>query len=547
MVLRLPEGPVPIRPPLAPDDPLFRPAVRRWARAVVRELAPRARPRPIEPALRPPRLLALFIDGLPHRVLVRAARDGRLRFLGALRDARGMREARCFSGMPSSTAAFQAGLFYGLDHPDVPAFGWLDRATGARIRLNQPRDAAAVERRIAAAAAGPGLFAGGASYLSILSGGARGHLSTAGAAAVLAGRRLPGPEPARLPAWAATHRQHVLPTAARILAEAALAVPDLAAFAARRRTVRHEGNFFLNRVLVGQLLAGATRAEALVDLVQGAPRIFLNFHAYDEMAHRRGTAAAERTLRELDQAIEAILAVAAACPDPPEPWIFTDHGQIDAVPFERLFGATLAEWLRGYGDAGPPPVPSPEVLTALGARPAAPPPGPLPRVIDAGNYAHVYLGLGGERPLDGAEVAERFPHVLARALSCPGVGMVALRARGGAIALAGGRPIDPARPGTLPKGTSSRAVAALLAELARSPSSGDLVVYGTWHGGSCVAFSWEFSSHGGPSPEETETFVLHPADVASDPSRVGHGADLHRILAARYAPRSEWPNPPDPS
>lgn len=497
----------------------------------------------------PPRLLAIFIDGLPARVFAAAARDGRMRFLGALRDAPGMRETRCFSGMPSSTASFQAGLFYGLPFPDVPAFTWLDRASGRTVRLNKPADASHVEARIASRAHGPGLFAGGSTYLAILAGGAAGHLSTAGIAPVLAGRKLPGPDPRRLSPWVKAHGQHALATAARVLIEAALSLPDLANFAARRRTVRHEGNFFLNRVLVGQLLAGASRGEALLDLVHGAPRIFLNFHAYDEMAHRRGPAAAERTLREIDQAIEAVLAVAAACDDPPEPWIFTDHGQLAAVPFARIFGGPLEAWLRGLGDGpGPPPRPSPEVLTALGARRTAPPPGPLPRVIEGGNYAHVYLGADG--PLDGAAVAERHPAVLARALRCPGIGLTAVRssrAKVGAVAFAHGRPVDPADAATLPRGTSGRAVAALLEDLARSPSAGDLVVYGTWFAGSCVAFSWEFSSHGGPSPEETETFVLHPACVPSDPSHIAHGADLHRILAARYAPRSPWPNPLDPT
>ena len=162
----------------------------------------------------------------------------------------------------------------------------------------------------------------------------------------------------------------------------------------------------------------------------------------------------------------------------------------------------------------------------------------VPRTVDAGNYAHVYLARG--TPLRGRALLERFGPVLARALRCPDVGLVLARSARGPLALTAAGPVDPADRSSIPRGASPAGVAAALSELARSPSAGDLVLYGAWRPGGCVAFSWEHSSHGGPSPEETETFALHPAHVPHDVGRVAHGADLHSILRELYgAPGSD--------
>ncbi|HEY0839022.1 MAG TPA: hypothetical protein VGD74_02440, partial [Vulgatibacter sp.] len=91
----------------------IRPEVRRWARSLARTLVPMV---PRAPASGR-RLLVIFIDGVGGTALRRAESAGLLRFLPTLRDGPTHVENRCFSGMPSTTTAFQAGLFYGLQHP----------------------------------------------------------------------------------------------------------------------------------------------------------------------------------------------------------------------------------------------------------------------------------------------------------------------------------------------------------------------------------------------------------------------------------------------
>lgn len=510
------------------DDLPLRPQTRRWAIATVRELLP------LVPRRRPAggrRMLAIFVDGLGARILARAARDGSMPFLSALRDGRCTVASQTFSGMPSTTTAFQAGLFYGLPHPDIPAFNWFDRKSGRMLEMNKPADALRVEARVEAEA-GPGLMEGGTSYLSILRGGACDRFNTSGVAEILENRRPPAPNPAQLRAMAAIHAQTALAMAVRLAAETGGFLWEMARFVKWSGASRHEANFLLNHLLVGTLVKEVAQGQAILDLVAGVPRVFLNLHDFDEVSHRRGPEAAEEILLRIDRSIEALYAIAAAVPDPPDVWVFSDHGQIAAVPFEKRYGWKLAEWLRGAGDgAGAPPKLGARVASTLGVS-AGDEPGPLPTVVDAGNYAHVYFD--GKEPWTGEEIARRRGTVLARLLSCPGVGMVAMRTRDGAVVFAGDRRVDPKDPATVPPAVSPRAVEAILEEMVSSPSAGDLVAWGQWFEGGCVAFSWEWSSHGGPSKEETETFVVHPRDVPIDPGHVAHGADLHAIFRTLY-------------
>jgi len=475
------------------------------------------------------RLLLIFLDGVGGHALRRAERAGHLRFLPTLRDGPTHVESSAFSGMPSTTTAFQAGLFFGAKHPDVPSFSWFDRKLGRKLQMNGPSDALLVEERLQDAA-GPGLLAGGTSYVSILAGGSGNVLTTAGLGRARRDLRERVAQ-ARSPVagWRAdalVKGQILASLLFRLATESADFVGTMARFRRWFGSSRHELMFLINHLGVGTLATELGKGGAILDLMRGVPRTFVCLHEYDEFSHRRGTDDALRVLAQIDRSVEALLAIAAEVPDPPDVWILTDHGQIPAVPFERIFGRTLASWLSD----GPAPA-LPPAVERLAGTPGPRRPHEPPVVIDCGNYAHVYLG--GDRAWDAAEIARLRADVLARALDCPGVGLVAMRSlRHGPIAFAGAGQIDPSRPGTIPKGATREGVAALLAELGRSPSAGDLLLCGSWFDDACVAFSWELSSHGGPSPEETGTFVLHP--VGTDPGRVAHGADLNVTLSALY-------------
>src|SRR5690606_9203450 len=118
----------------------------------------------------------------------------------------------------------------------------------------------------------------------------------------------------------------------------------------------------------------------------------------------------------------AFYAIAAAVDDPVDVYVFSDHGQIGVTPFERRFGCTFADWVRGAGDGGgPPPTLPAEVEAAVGARAGPHAFEPELQVVDCGNYGHVYFESDG--PLDARAIVERHARTLARILACPGVGL----------------------------------------------------------------------------------------------------------------------------
>lgn len=525
--------PTPLLPRRLTLDALpLRPVVRRWAEATVRELRPHVRPLPRTGRRR---LLALFIDGLASRTLARAARDGTMPFLGRLRDSPAMQEARTFSGLPSTTTAYQAGLFYGLHHPDVPAFNWFDRNERKPMLMQKPQDAAGVEARLREQTGGHGLFRDGSSYLSVLRGGAADHLNTAGVAAIVQREELPGLEPDLLFGQALIHMQSALSVAARLALETGPFLWDMRRFV-REKGNRHEGPFLLNKLLLGMLLKEVAQGQAILDLVRGVPRVFFNFHDYDEVSHRRGPVNAEaQVLRGIDHSVEAMFAIAAACDDPPDVYVFSDHGQIPSFPFEREFGCTFPDWVRGAGDGvGPPELPR-RVIEAVGVEPGPYTFEPDLVPMDSGNYAHVYFERG--EPLDARAIVQRHARSLARILACPGVGLSIMRHDGGAIAFGpNGQRVDPAEPGTIPRGVSPEGIAAAMNEMVRSPAAGDVLCYGAWRHDGCYALSWEWSSHGGPSYAETENFLIHPVGVPFEPSRIAHAADLHHAFRSLYGP-----------
>lgn len=522
--------PSPLYPqPLTLDALPLRPVVRRWAVATVRELSALLPRRP--PGARR-RLLAIFVDGLGARALASAVADGHMPFVARLRDGPLTSESRTFSGMPSTTTAFQAGLFYGLRHPDVPAFNWYDRRERRPLMMFKPAHAAQVEARIRRQVQG-GLMEGGASYLSILRGGASDHLNTAGAAALLARQEWPGLDPARLDAQVLIHRQTAVAAAVRLARELGPFLWGMRRTIRETGTGRHEFNYLLHHLLVSTLVQEVAFGQAILDLVRGLPRVFINLHDFDEASHRRGPAwAAHTVLRGIDRAIEALYAIAAAVPDPVDVYVFSDHGQIEVEPFERRFGWTFADWVRGAGDGDVPPRLPEEVERAVGARAGRPGFEPDLQVIDCGNYGHVYFEREG--PLDARAIVERHGRTLARILLCPGVGLAILRHGEGAIAFSQGRRIDPEDPSTVPAGASPAGVRAAMEDLAHSKEAGDVLVYGAWNHGGALSLSWEWSSHGGPSPQETETFLLHPRGLPFDPGRVGHASDLHHAFRSLY-------------
>src|SRR5262249_28383866 len=86
----------------------------------------------------------------------------------------------------------------------------------------------------------------------------------------------------------------------------------------------------------------------------GVPRIFIDYLGYDEYAHRRGPDAelALYNLQGIDGAIARIMKAVQAVPEYNyDVFVFSDHGQVATIPFERIMGRDLHAFVLAHASA----------------------------------------------------------------------------------------------------------------------------------------------------------------------------------------------------
>jgi hypothetical protein len=512
-------------------------------------LRPLARQGRFDPERSRRRLVIVQLDGVSRARLEEAIAEGLMPALAARLASGSHVLSSCRSGVPASTPAFQAGLFYGVS-PAVPGFVWYDRATGREVRMDRTADVAAVEARLAPNR--PGLLRGGTSYFSIFSGGAAfPHFCLSGLTADLApdlvrhGRHL---APVDLLSSTAAHALTTARALVRVGRELGTGVVDGLRWTAALGRLRHEPRFLLHRTLVSGVLREVAVQGILLDVSRGLPVVYADLLGFDEAAHRRGPASrtARRNLASMDAALALVFGAVEAVPSLGyDVYVLSDHGHVATQPFEALVGVPFPEFVAraarsdGGRHAAAKLRPSRGLLGGRslgGGRSRRAEPGGAVAVSEAGDLAHVYfLDERGPVPLDA--VRARHWRVLAALAASPAVGVMAARGGRRGYALVRGAVLDLADPedvARLPH-PEPELLATYLADVVALPDAGDLVVLG-WRGAGreVVAYAWEFGSHGGAAPEELSSFVVHPAACAFRFDRVLRPAELNAFFEATY-------------
>jgi hypothetical protein len=441
-----------------------------------------------------------------------------------------------FWGSPASTPFFQAGLLYGLRHPDLPAYSWFDRPLRRRVQMNTPRDALAVEERLGGRPGASLLAGGGHTYLSLFQAGANNRLCMSTLASL------------KVMARAFRHEMEGI-LIARTLGPLAYlrtlgrdawhAAHEVCRWARALKDWRHESAFLLSRILLQRLGWSFVHTKALVDMVRGVPAIYMVFGNYDEVAHRRGPRSSQACaeLHRVDAYLAELYAVAHAVQPTYDVIFVTDHGHVDSAPFEQRAGQRLEDFLL---DGAPVPL-SEDVERGLlegRARPevAASRAPEEPVVVEAGNFAHVYL-TRESTPLEARHLLARHREVLARATRHPDIGIVVVRRGSSAVAVVRGGVYGPdeVEGAPLPHAFSRRALADYLRELPHMSNAGDLVLFGqALQRDGTVGFAWEFGSHGGLTRTETSSLVCWPREAPVDLSGLSHCVLLHERLSGAY-------------
>jgi hypothetical protein len=152
--------------------------------------------------------------------------------------------------------------------------------------------------------------------------------------------------------------------------------------------------------------------------------------------------------------------------------------------------------------------------------------------------ANVYFTRFGHTP-DMEEIEWAAPGVLEALRRHPGVGVVLAREGGRVMALHAGGVVDlegadPAALEFLRHYDDPSVLAPQLAELARMPSAGDLLVFGAYNGNLVVSFEDHAGSHGGVGGVQMFPFMVAPQHLAEPFAGVTDARQLHVLFARRY-------------
>jgi hypothetical protein len=515
------------------------------------------------PAPRRRRFLIIQIDGLSRAVLTRALALGRVPGLARLLASGRLVERPMSVGLPSSTPAFQLAIMWGV-HPDIPGFHYYDKRAAEDRYFPRPGVAGLVEDQHAEGRRG--IMRGGATYGCIFGGEATDNLWT------LSGLLTPtraGWALLRAPLSAVLLGWVIVKCTALTLLEIGRSIGYwLTGTAPPEPGARWLLFKIGSSIWARQFLTLATSSA----LYRGVPAIYVNFMEYDVYAHGWGPGSrrALRALRRVDASIAQLARVARRMPDPGvDLYVLSDHGQARTRLFTDVSGgATIEAVVRaaflGSRSTAPPAAvraPSPasfrrqwaglRTLSAVGAiqrfvnyleqdfarwlgpGPEGEPPEGI-RVVPAGPNAFVYFTDDPE-PLLAEDLEARYPGVAGALSRHPGIGLVLLRSRVGAVCwyrgkryLLEGGPTD-----GLFEGRADREVVLQgLRELMAMPSAGDLVLYGTDAAAGDISFVPELGAHAGPSVHELHTFILHPPDAGLPAAPLTHPVQLYPYFMA---------------
>ena len=298
---------------------------------------------PLEGAGEEPGLLLIQIDGLARSQLARALQRGRMPFLRRLLRQKNHALHTFYSGLPSTTPAVQAELYYGV-RSAVPAFCFLDRGTQELGRMYYPAWAKRCEAGYAEQA--EGLLKGGSSWANIYTGGAAQGESHFCAASNGLGDMWRTGKIRNILGFILLHATEALRITGLSLLELLTAFMDALDGIRRGRALRSELPFALSRVFISIGLRELVTIGARVDVARGLPVVHVNFLGYDEQSHCRGPDSyfAHRSLRGIDRAVRQLWREAhRSARRDYAVWIFSDHGQERT----RLFATGMPGGIEG--------------------------------------------------------------------------------------------------------------------------------------------------------------------------------------------------------
>ncbi|WP_374686391.1 phage holin family protein [Promineifilum sp.] len=527
-------------------------------------------------------LVLLEIDGLSYHHLRRALAQGYMPHVQKLIDERGYVLSRTDCGLPSQTSACQSGILFGDNH-DIPAFRWYDKAQG-KLYVSS-KDAAEINGRYAN---GNGLLRGGASVNNMVNGDAM--LSLLTASDLRGGTADQKRARARDVYTLLLNPNFFMRVIGTFIGEALLEVwqylRDVAG-GVQPRLNRLHGAYPFVRAVTTVFMREVSGFLTMMQIVRGEPAIYATWPGYDEVAHHSGpwSKHAFGTLRGYDRFIGALLeTIETKAPRPYEFLLLSDHGQSFGATFLMRYGYTLKQFIQermptgtvvhetAGGDDGSLSViaMAAELGNIEGENmggmvgkaatrrmkraaeravvdrdgEAAPEAAADVTFCGSGNLAQIYFHAFPRRATV-SELNAAFPDLVDAVIGHEGVGLVVATDDDGVPIVFGKDGARNLHSGEIAGDDPLAAYGDVdvrawqLRRVADFPSAGDLIAISTLYPDGTVAAMEELiGNHGGLGGEQTDSFLLHPADMVVPPTRCA--TDLFALLNARR----DLPAPP---
>ena len=503
-----------------------------------------------------PGVVVLEIDGLAITVLQLALRAGSAPNLARWMAEDGHRLVEWEPDLSSQTGASQAGILLGSNE-DIPAFRWVEKASGRLVTCSAPADCAAIEARVST---GHGLLAGG--------GASRGNLLSGDADEVILTVSRMDAERRANPGYRAFLANGFNVTRTFVLLAWEVVLELSAAARQRRRDVRprgHRGGAYpLLRAAMCVFVRDLIVFGVLSDMMRGRPVVYATFSSYDEVAHHSGLERADtlEALRKLDQQFARIERARRYAPRPYHLVVLSDHGQTQGATFrqrngyglddlvERSLGGGASVADAGSGDE------QHAVLAHAGREATGRRPAPRDTsdvsgrdvvVLGSGNLGLVYL-MEEPRRLTLEEIDARHPRLLPALRAHPHIGWLLVRsATDGAVVLGarGRRRLsDDAVEGEDPLRDLPPNAAAHLRRTDGFENVADIMV-GSFYDpvvDEACAFEELISFHGGLGGPQTRPFILHPPALPAPAGPIVGAAAVHHVLLGWRADRGVAPD-----
>jgi uncharacterized membrane protein YvlD (DUF360 family) len=489
-----------------------------------------------------PGIIFLEIDGLARPVLQRAVRDGNVPHMASWLAGGTYRLDEWEPDLSSQTGASQAGILLGSNE-DIPAFRWVEKATGKVMTCSSPDDCAEIERRLAS---GRGLLTG--------EGASRGNLFSGEADAVILTVSRMSAEKKANPGYRAFLANGFNVTRLLVLFCWEALLEKIAATRQRRRDVLPRGSrggrypFLRAALCVG--VRDLIVFGVLTDMMRGRPAVYATFSSYDEVAHHSGLERPDtlEALRKLDQQFARIDRARRFAPRPYEIVVLSDHGQTQGATFKQRNGYDLQQLVErsltagrvarvGTGDENDVAV-GHAVAEATGRtegeRSEAEGDGSV-IVLASGNLGLVYL-MEEPRRLYLEEIEQRHPRLLDALRTHPHVGFVLVRSHDRGPVILGARgmryldddrvegddplaPFPPGAAGHLRRTDGFEHVADIMVNSFYDPELEQ----------GC-AFEELISFHGGLGGPQTQPFILHPVQLSMPGHPIVGAPAVHDLL-----------------